>query len=155
MVKIRLRRLGNKGRPFYRLVVAKSTAGRNGAFVETLGTYSPIEQPKRIEINAERALHWLRQGAEPTETAAYLLNKQGILGTFLEERPAQRKKYKFLDKRTPATKAAVSTSEAAVAEARAADAPTPETPVAEAPASGAAASEEPATAPAEESADAS
>ncbi|RYD49930.1 MAG: 30S ribosomal protein S16 [Verrucomicrobiaceae bacterium] len=66
MVKIRLRRLGNKGRPFYRVVVAKSTAGRNGAFVEILGTYSAIEQPKRLEINAERALYWLREGAEPT-----------------------------------------------------------------------------------------
>lgn len=110
MVKIRLRRLGNKGRPFYRIVVAKSTAGRNGAFVEILGTYSAIEQPKRIEIDAERALHWLRQGAEPTETTAYLLNKVGILGTYLEERPSQRQKYKFLDKRTKASSTATTES---------------------------------------------
>lgn len=103
MVKIRLRRLGNKGRPFYRVVVAKSTAGRNGAFVEIIGTYSAIEQPKRLEIDADRALYWLRQGAEPTETAAYLLNKVGVLGTYLEERPSQRQKYKFLDKRTKAS----------------------------------------------------
>ena len=100
MVKIRLRRLGNKGRPFYRVVVAKSTAGRNGAFVETIGTYSAIDQPKKLEIDAERALHWLRLGAEPTETAARLLNKVGVLATFLEERPNQKGKYKFLDKRS-------------------------------------------------------
>ena len=129
MVKIRLRRLGNKGRPFYRVVVAKSTAGRNGAFVEILGTYSAIEQPKRIEIDAERALFWLRQGAEPTETTAYLLNKVGILGTYLEERPNQRQKYKFLDKRTSASKAApVESTEAneAPAAETTADAPTEE-----------------------------
>ena len=128
MVKIRLRRLGNKGRPFYRVVIAKSTAGRNGAFVEIIGTYSAIEQPKRLEINAERALFWLRQGAEPTETAAYLLNKVGVLGTYLEERPNQRQKYKFLDKRTSASKAAPATEESSPAEesspvAEATDAP--------------------------------
>jgi len=100
MVKIRLRRIGTKGRPFYRVVVAKSSAGRNGAFVETIGTYDPVAQPKRIEINEERALHWLLEGAQPTETTAYLLNKQGILPKFFEARPSQRKSYKFLDRRT-------------------------------------------------------
>ena len=83
-------------------MVAKSAAGRNSSFVENIGTYNPVAQPKVIEIDAERALHWLRQGAEPTETTAYLLNKLGILGTFLEERPAQKRKYKFLDKTTSA-----------------------------------------------------
>jgi small subunit ribosomal protein S16 len=102
MVKIRLRRIGAKGRPFYRVVVAESTSGRNGAFVETIGTYDPVAQPKRMEINEERALHWLLQGAEPTETAAYLLNKLGILPKFLEQRPGHKKKYTFLDKRTAA-----------------------------------------------------
>lgn len=131
MVKIRLRRLGNKGRPFYRLVVAKSTAGRNGAFVETLGVYSPIEQPKRIEVDAERALYWLRHGAEPTETAAYLLNKVGVLGPFLDERPAQRKKYKFLDKRTPATRADAPAAAPAGTPAEANDAPTSDDSIAE------------------------
>ncbi len=119
MVKIRLRRLGNKGRPFYRVVVAKSTAGRNGAFVETIGTYSAVDQPKKLEIDTERALHWLRAGAEPTETAARLLNKVGVLDTYLEERPNQRAKYKFLDKRTKAKTSA---------DAPSADAPSAETP---------------------------
>lgn len=102
MVKIRLRRIGTKGRPFYRVVVAESTSGRNGAFVETLGTYDPVAQPKQMEINAERAMHWLMQGAEPTETAAHLLNKSGVLPKFLEIRPTHKKKYSFLDKRTAA-----------------------------------------------------
>ena len=102
MVKIRLQRLGNKGRPFYRIVISKSEAGRNSAAVENIGIYNPISQPKEIRINEERALYWLRNGAEPTETTAYLLNKQGILPKFLEERPAQKRKYKFLDRTTAA-----------------------------------------------------
>lgn len=102
MVKIRLRRIGAKGRPFYRIVVAESNAGRNGAFVETIGTYDPVAQPKRLEVNEERALHWLLQGAQPTETTAFILNKTGVLPKFLEQRPAQKKNYAFLDKRTAA-----------------------------------------------------
>ena len=111
MVKIRLRRIGAKGRPFYRIVVAESNAGRNGAFVETIGTYDPVAQPKRLEVNEERALHWLMEGAQPSETTAYILNKVGVLPRFLEARPSQKKNYTFLDKRTaaisvPATEAA-------------------------------------------------
>lgn len=102
MVKIRLRRIGAKGRPFYRVVVAESTSGRNGAFVETIGTYDPVAQPKRLEVDEERAMHWLLEGAEPTETTAYILHKLGILPKFLEQRPNQKKKYSFLDKRTAA-----------------------------------------------------
>lgn len=103
MVKIRLRRIGTKGRPFYRVVVAKSTAGRNGAFVETIGQYDPVAQPKLINIDEERALHWLMSGAQPSETTAVLLNKVGILPKFFEQRPAAKKSYKFLDKRTAVT----------------------------------------------------
>jgi len=102
MVKIRLQRLGNKGRPFYRIVISKSEAGRNSAAVENIGIYNPISQPKEIRIDEARALYWLRNGAEPTETTAYLLNKMGILPKFLEERPAQKRKYKFLDRTTAA-----------------------------------------------------
>ncbi|MDX2066563.1 MAG: 30S ribosomal protein S16 [Fimbriimonadaceae bacterium] len=107
MVKIRLRRLGQKHRPFYRIVVAEANTGRNGKFVETIGIYDPVAQPKRLEVKEERALHWLRHGAQPTETAAYILNKLGVLPKYLEERPSQAKKYSFLDKRTPATAAAM------------------------------------------------
>lgn len=106
MVKIRLRRIGTKARPFYRVVVAESSAGRNGAFVETLGTYDPTKQPKHLEISEDRAVHWLLNGAQPTETVAYLLNKTGALEKFLEQRPGQRKVYGFLDKTTAATSVA-------------------------------------------------
>lgn len=103
MVKMRLRRIGTKGRPFYRVVVAPSVAGRNGRFVETIGTYDPLAKPKLVKINEERALHWLLQGAQPSETTAVLLNKAGILEKFFAQRPAARKAYKFLDKRTGLT----------------------------------------------------
>lgn len=106
MVKIRLRRIGTKGRPFYRVVVAQSTAGRNGKFVETIGTYDPVVKPTRIEVNQDRALHWLRTGAQPTETTAYILNKIGVLEQYFQERPNARKQYSFLDKRTAATSVA-------------------------------------------------
>ncbi len=102
MVKIRLRRIGTKGRPFYRVVISESAAGRNGAFVENLGIYDPVAQPKVLEIDAERSLHWLMAGAQPTTTTAYLLKKAGILEKFLEARPGQKKNFKFLDKRTAA-----------------------------------------------------
>lgn len=100
MVKIRLRRMGNKGRPFYRIVVAKSTAGRDGAFVEVIGHYNPLTKPKQVKIDPDRALYWLLQGAQPTETTAYLLQQQGILERFFEQRPHARRNYKFLDRRT-------------------------------------------------------
>lgn len=107
MVKIRLRRLGNKGRPFYRVIVAEAAAGRSGSFVETIGLYDPIAQPKRLELKEDRALHWLLAGAQPTETAAVILNRAGVLEKFFAERPNLKAKYKFLDKRTPATEAEV------------------------------------------------
>ncbi|MEQ1822216.1 MAG: 30S ribosomal protein S16 [Fimbriimonadaceae bacterium] len=106
MVKIRLRRIGTKARPFYRVVVASDKAGRNGRFVEIIGLYNPVTKPKVLKIDEERALYWLRLGAQPSETTAILLNKEGILEKFLAERPAKRKDYKFLDKRTAATSVA-------------------------------------------------
>jgi small subunit ribosomal protein S16 len=127
MVKIRLRRIGTKGRPFYRVVVAKSTAGRNGAFVETLGQYDPVVKPALININEERALYWLNEGAQPTETTAYLLNKVGILPRFFEARPAAKKNYAFLDKRTASiSKASAVTPEVQAEPAAVAVAPAPE-----------------------------
>ena len=127
MVKIRLRRIGTKGRPFYRMVVAPSTAGRNGRFVETIGTYDPTVKPSHVQINEDRAMHWLLNGAQPTETAAYLLNKQGVLPRYLDQRPEKKKDYKFLDKRT----AAISKPSAVdVPAAKAAEAPAPEAPAA-------------------------
>lgn len=119
MVKIRLRRMGAKGRPFYRVVVARSTASRQGSFVEAIGVYDPIKQPKVIEINSERALYWLLNGARPTDTTAYLLQKLGILDEFFKQRPAAKDKFKSLDKRTAAMskKTAIDQARAARAEA--------------------------------------
>jgi small subunit ribosomal protein S16 len=143
---MRLRRIGTKGRPFYRVVIAPSTAGRNGKFVEILGTYDPIVKPTAIKINEERALHWLMNGAQPTETTAVILNKAGILEKFFEQRPAARKHYSFLDKRTAATSVAsvvdqpvaasaeeetVAQEEAPAPEAVAEEAPQGEVPAAE------------------------
>lgn len=94
--------MGAKGRPFYRIVVAKSTAGRDGAFVEVIGTYNPLTKPSTVSIKEARALHWLLNGAQPTETVAYLLKKNGVLDQFFAERPNAKAKYKTLDKRTGA-----------------------------------------------------
>ena len=79
MVKIRLRRVGAKKKPSYRLVVADSQAPRDGAFISIIGHYNPLTDPETVVIDEEKALTWLRQGAQPTETAARLLSKVGIL----------------------------------------------------------------------------
>lgn len=102
MVKIRLRRMGNKHRPFYRIVVSKSTAGRDGSFIEVLGTYNPLTKPSTVSLDGDRSLHWLMSGAQPTETVAYLLKREGVLDTFFGQRPKAKADYKFLDKRTAA-----------------------------------------------------
>ncbi len=82
MVKIRLRRVGAKSKPSYRLVVADSRAPRDGAFINIIGHYNPLTDPETVVINEEKALHWLRQGAQPTATAARLLTKAGIIEKF-------------------------------------------------------------------------
>jgi len=79
MLRIRLRRVGAKKQPSYRLVVADSRSPRDGAFVEVIGHYNPMTDPETVTINAERATHWLQQGAQPSETTARLLKKAGIL----------------------------------------------------------------------------
>lgn len=82
MLKIRLRRVGAKKKPSYRLVVADSRAPRDGAFVEIIGHFDPLTEPETIVVQEERALHWLKQGAQPTDTTARLLGKAGILDKF-------------------------------------------------------------------------
>ncbi len=82
MVKIRLRRVGARNRPSYRLVVADSRAPRDGAFINIIGHYNPLTAPETVVINEEEALKWLRQGAQPTATAARLLSKAGIMEKF-------------------------------------------------------------------------
>lgn len=82
MVKIRLRRVGSKKKPQYRVVVADSRAPRDGAFVETIGHFNPMADPETVVIDEGKALHWLRQGAQPTATTARLLTKLGITERF-------------------------------------------------------------------------
>lgn len=79
MVKIRLRRMGAKKNPFYRIVVADSRAPRDGRFVEELGTYDPLANPSAIKVDVERAQYWVKNGAQPTDTVKALLKKAGAL----------------------------------------------------------------------------
>ena len=75
MVKIRLRRMGAKKNPFYRVVVADSHFPRDGRFIEELGTYDPTATPSAIKMNLERAKYWISKGAQPTDTVRALLKK--------------------------------------------------------------------------------
>lgn len=77
-VKIRLRRMGAKKAPFYRVVVADSRYSRDGRFIEEIGTYNPLTEPADIKIDAEKAQKWLGNGAQPTDTVKVLLKKSGI-----------------------------------------------------------------------------
>ena len=77
-VKIRLRRMGAKKAPFYRVVVADSRYPRDGRFIDEIGTYNPLTQPADIKIDAEKAQKWLGNGAQPTDTVKVLLKKSGI-----------------------------------------------------------------------------
>ena len=79
MVKIRLRRMGAKKSPFYRVVVADSRFPRDGRFIEELGTYNPLTEPAEIKIDTERALEWMKNGAQPTDTVKTLLKRVGAL----------------------------------------------------------------------------
>ena len=79
MVKIRLRRMGRRGRPFYRVVVADSRSPRDGKFIDNIGYYNPLTDPATINIDEEKALKWLGYGAQPTDTVRSLLAKLGIM----------------------------------------------------------------------------
>ena len=79
MLKIRLRRMGAKNAPFYRVVVADSRAPRDGAFVDELGYYNPLTNPAEIKIDADAAKKWIQNGAQPTDTVRALLKKSGAI----------------------------------------------------------------------------
>jgi small subunit ribosomal protein S16 len=78
LVKIRLTRMGAKKKPFYRVIVADSKSRRDGPFIEILGTYDPLKEPKEIKIDIEKAKYWIGEGAQPTDTAMRLLKKAGL-----------------------------------------------------------------------------
>lgn len=79
MVKIRLRRMGAKKNPFYRIVVADSRSPRDGRCIEEIGTYNPLTDPATVTIDAEKAQQWIKNGAQPTDTVRALLKKNGVL----------------------------------------------------------------------------
>jgi small subunit ribosomal protein S16 len=82
MVKIRLRYMGKKKQPSYRVVVTDSRSPRDGRFIETIGFYNPSTEPPTVQIKEDRALHWLSQGAQPTDAVSRLLKKKGTLDRF-------------------------------------------------------------------------
>ena len=86
MVKIRLKRMGAKKAPFYRIVVADSRSPRDGAFIETIGTYNPLTTPAEIKVDEELTLKWLKNGAIPTDTVRNILSKAGIMKKFHDQK---------------------------------------------------------------------
>lgn len=93
-VKLRLKRMGAKQRPFYRIVAADSRFPRDGRFIETVGTYNPITNPAEVKIDKEVALKWLSNGAQPTDTVKTLLKNEGILAEFAASKTKSAKKGK-------------------------------------------------------------
>ncbi len=83
-VKLRLKRMGGKQKPFYRIVAADSRFPRDGRFIETVGTYNPIAKPAEVKIDKELAIKWLSSGAQPTDTVKALFKKEGILKEFAD-----------------------------------------------------------------------
>ncbi|MFZ4450173.1 30S ribosomal protein S16 [Salibacterium aidingense] len=78
-VKIRLKRMGAKKSPFYRLVVADSRAPRDGRFIEEIGTYNPLKEPAEVNINGEKAVQWMLDGAQPSDTVRNLFSREGLM----------------------------------------------------------------------------
>ena len=78
-VKIRLRRMGAKKAPYYRIVVADSRYPRDGRFIEEIGVYNPLKEPAEVKVDAEKAKQWISNGAQPTDTVKALLKKNGVL----------------------------------------------------------------------------
>lgn len=89
-MKIRLARVGRKKAPFYRLVVADARKPRDGRFIEIIGVYHPMRREPNFRVDEERAIHWLRVGAQPSDTVRSIFKKLGILRKFHEERAAAR-----------------------------------------------------------------
>ncbi|HLQ73909.1 MAG TPA: 30S ribosomal protein S16 [Bacillota bacterium] len=85
-VKIRLKRMGSKRNPFYRIVVADSRSPRDGRSIEQIGTYNPVAKPTEVKIDEEKALQWLSNGAQPSDTIRNLFSKQGIMKKFHDQK---------------------------------------------------------------------
>lgn len=116
-VRIRLRRVGKKKQPNYRLVIADSRAPRDGAFIETIGTYNPLTEPATVVINEERAKVWLAKGAVPSDRAVRLLASKGIIEAPILPQRAKKVKDEPVAAAVAAAPAAAAAAPAAVAEA--------------------------------------
>jgi|SRR5688572_10659282 small subunit ribosomal protein S16 len=128
MVKIRLRRMGTKKRPFFRVVVADSRSPRDGRFIENIGKYHPMNDPSVIEIDEDRAMHWLGQGAQPSDPVRVLLEKVGIWEKF---RPGETRRVR--EPKPPKPPNQQAGEEPPAQEAPVQEAPVEEAPVEEAP----------------------
>ena len=118
-VRIRLRRVGKKKQPQYRLVVADSRAPRDGAFIETLGTYNPLTDPATVVINGERAKEWIAKGAIPSDRAVLILASQGIIEAPVLPQRAKKVKEAPAEAAAPAAAKPAPAAEAPAAEAEA------------------------------------
>ena len=87
-VKLRLKRMGSKAKPFYRIVAADSRSPRDGRFLEVVGTYNPVKGQEVVTVNEEKAMYWLSNEAIPTDTVRSILSKQGIMKKFAESKKA-------------------------------------------------------------------
>ncbi len=85
-VKLRLKRMGSKKKPFYRIVAADSRSPRDGRFIEEVGYYNPVQSPAEVKIDEDKALTWLNNGAIPTDTVRDIFSKQGIMKKFHESK---------------------------------------------------------------------
>lgn len=85
-VKIRLKRMGSKKKPFYRIVVADSRSPRDGRFIETVGTYNPLKEPAEVTLKEESVMDWLSKGAQPSDTVRNILSREGIMRQFHESK---------------------------------------------------------------------
>ncbi len=102
-VKLRLKRMGAKQRPFYRIVAADSRSPRDGRFIETVGTYDPIKKPAIITLDEEKVMKWLGNGAEPTDTVRSILKKEGLMAKYVASKAKTSKpKAKKAEEKAPA-----------------------------------------------------
>jgi small subunit ribosomal protein S16 len=130
MVRIRLRRVGKRKQPLYRVVVADSRSPRDGRFIEIIGQYNPLTNPSTITIDNDKALTWLRKGAQPSEQVKSLLKRLGIWSEYVKDKGPGPRKPKKHPKTPPPPKAKAEPAPPAAAEAAPAEAasaePSPE-----------------------------
>ena len=89
MVKLRLKRMGKKGHPFYRIVAADSRSPRDGRIIEQVGTYNPLNDEAQVSLEEEKVMKWLQNGAQPSDTVRSILSKQGLMKKFHESKLAK------------------------------------------------------------------